>query len=163
MNHIMKICFINWCHILWCSFLKFSHIILKINAILERRKYKRGSCTSACRIRVETWDHGPVRFSCNPSFSACFFSRNSVFLSQQISRNSVSACFSAKRTRPWIGYLDPCLFFPPKIMGQEGLLGFLANAFIWDRGRGKTGNHFSKVNKDHAFPSAQWQIRNQII
>jgi len=35
----------------------------------------------------------PVRFSYNPSFSACFFSRNSVFLSQQISRNSVSVCF----------------------------------------------------------------------
>ena len=36
------------------------------------------------------------RFSYNPSFSACFFSRNSVFLSQQISRNSVSACFFSK-------------------------------------------------------------------
>ena len=36
---------------------------------------------------------GHVRFSYNPYFSACFFSRNSVFLSQQISRNSVSSCF----------------------------------------------------------------------
>ena len=36
---------------------------------------------------------GPVRFSYNPKFSTCFFSRNSVFLSQQISRNSISACF----------------------------------------------------------------------
>ena len=35
----------------------------------------------------------PVRFSYNPSFSACFFSRNSVFLSQQTSQNSVSVCF----------------------------------------------------------------------
>ena len=35
----------------------------------------------------------PICFSYNPSFSACFFSRSSVFLSQQISRNSVSACF----------------------------------------------------------------------
>ena len=43
---------------------------------------------------------GHVRLSYNPYFSACFFSRNSVFLSQQISRNSVSACFSAKRMRP---------------------------------------------------------------
>ena len=42
----------------------------------------------------------PVRFSYNPYFSACFFSRNSIFLSQQISRNSVSACFSAKRIGP---------------------------------------------------------------
>ena len=37
--------------------------------------------------------YSPVRFFYNPSFSACFFSQNSVFLSQQISRNSVSACF----------------------------------------------------------------------
>jgi len=36
---------------------------------------------------------GPVRWSYNPYFSACFFSRNSVFLSQQISRNSISTCF----------------------------------------------------------------------
>ena len=37
--------------------------------------------------------YGHVRLSYNPYFSACFFSRNSIFLSQQISRNSVSACF----------------------------------------------------------------------
>jgi len=36
---------------------------------------------------------GPVRLCYNPYFSACFFSRNSIFLSQQISQNSVSACF----------------------------------------------------------------------
>ena len=29
-------------------------------------------------------------------FSVCFFSRNSIFLSQQISRNSVSTCFSSE-------------------------------------------------------------------
>jgi len=34
-----------------------------------------------------------VRFSYNPYFSACFSSQNNVFLSQQISQNSVSACF----------------------------------------------------------------------
>jgi len=39
---------------------------------------------------------GPVRLSYNPSFSACFFSRNSIFLSQQISGNSVSTCFFSK-------------------------------------------------------------------
>ena len=37
--------------------------------------------------------HGVVRFSYNLYFSACFFSRNNVFLPQQISQNSVSACF----------------------------------------------------------------------
>ena len=36
---------------------------------------------------------GHVRLSYNSYFLACFFSRNSVFLSQQINRNSVSACF----------------------------------------------------------------------
>jgi len=41
----------------------------------------------------ESWVIAPVRFSYNPSFSVCFFSRNIIFLSQQISRNSVSACF----------------------------------------------------------------------
>ena len=34
-----------------------------------------------------------VRFFYNPSFSAYFFSRNSVFLSQQINWNNVLACF----------------------------------------------------------------------
>ena len=41
---------------------------------------------------------GPVHFSYNPSFSACFFNQNSIFLSQQISQNSIFACFSAKRS-----------------------------------------------------------------
>ena len=36
---------------------------------------------------------GPVRLSYNPYFSACFFSRNNIFLSQQISRNSILAYF----------------------------------------------------------------------
>ena len=38
-------------------------------------------------------DKGPVRLSDNPYFSSCFFSQNNIFLSQQISRNSVLACF----------------------------------------------------------------------
>ena len=50
---------------------------------------------------------GPVRFSYNPYFSACFISRNSIFLSQQISWNSVSAFFSAKRTGPFLGTWNP--------------------------------------------------------
>ena len=36
---------------------------------------------------------GPVRLSYNPYFLACFFNRNSVFLSKQIRWNNVSACF----------------------------------------------------------------------
>jgi hypothetical protein len=40
--------------------------------------------------------YGPVQPAYNPYFSACFFNRNSIFLSQKISRNSVSVCFSAQ-------------------------------------------------------------------
>jgi hypothetical protein len=36
-------------------------------------------------------DLGPVHLAYNPSYSACFFSRNSIFLSQKISQQ----CFSA--------------------------------------------------------------------
>jgi hypothetical protein len=36
---------------------------------------------------------GPVQPAYKPSFSAYLFSRNSIFLSQKISQNSVSACF----------------------------------------------------------------------
>ena len=36
---------------------------------------------------------GHVTFSYNPYFLAYFFNQNSVFLSQQISRNSISTCF----------------------------------------------------------------------
>jgi hypothetical protein len=36
-------------------------------------------------------DYGPVHLSYNPSYSACFFSRNNIFLSQKISQQ----CFSA--------------------------------------------------------------------
>jgi hypothetical protein len=39
---------------------------------------------------------GSVQSAYNLYFSAYFFSRNSVFLSQKISQNSVSACFSAQ-------------------------------------------------------------------
>ena len=36
---------------------------------------------------------GPARLSYNLYFSVCFFSQNSVFLLQQISRNNVSVYF----------------------------------------------------------------------
>jgi hypothetical protein len=39
---------------------------------------------------------GPVHSAYNPSFSACFFSRNSIFLSQQISQQCFSAGLSAQ-------------------------------------------------------------------
>jgi hypothetical protein len=39
---------------------------------------------------------GPVHPAYNPSFSACFFSRNNIFLSQQISQQYFSAGLSAQ-------------------------------------------------------------------
>jgi hypothetical protein len=39
---------------------------------------------------------GPVHPAYNPYFSACLFSRNSVFLSQQISQQCFSAGLSAQ-------------------------------------------------------------------
>ena len=56
---------------------------------------------------------GSVRFSYNPYFSACFFSRNSVFLSQRISRNSVLV-FSAKRTGLAYIFCPNSVFSPNK-------------------------------------------------
>ena len=62
-----------------------------------------GSSSTAClrkkyngnkfNLYQEEFHIGPVRFSYNPYFSACFFSQNSVFLSQQISQNNVSTYF----------------------------------------------------------------------
>jgi hypothetical protein len=39
---------------------------------------------------------GPVHSAYNPSFSTCFFSRNNIFLSQQISQQCFSAGLSAQ-------------------------------------------------------------------
>jgi hypothetical protein len=39
---------------------------------------------------------GPIHPAYNPSLSACFFSRNSIFLSQQISQQCFSAGLSAQ-------------------------------------------------------------------
>jgi hypothetical protein len=41
-------------------------------------------------------DIGPVYSAYNPSFSVCFFSRNNIFLSQQISQQCFSAGLSAQ-------------------------------------------------------------------
>jgi hypothetical protein len=41
-------------------------------------------------------NYGPVHLAYNPSFSACFFNRNSIFLSQQIGQQCFSAGLSAQ-------------------------------------------------------------------
>jgi hypothetical protein len=45
---------------------------------------------------LATSSDGPVHSAYNPSFSACFFSRNNIFLSQQISQQCFSAGLSAQ-------------------------------------------------------------------
>jgi hypothetical protein len=40
--------------------------------------------------------YGPVHPAYNPSFSACFFNQNNVFLSQQINQQCFSAGLSAQ-------------------------------------------------------------------
>ena len=47
-----------------------------------------------------------VRLSYNISFSAYFFSRNNIFLSQQINRNNISACFFSEANGAIIFYLQ---------------------------------------------------------
>jgi hypothetical protein len=47
-------------------------------------------------VHTEQHNAGPVHPAYNPSFSACFFSRNGIFLSQQISQQYFSAGLSAQ-------------------------------------------------------------------
>jgi hypothetical protein len=47
-------------------------------------------------ITLTVSDKRPVHPAYNPSFSACFFSRNNIFLSQQISQRCFSAGLSAQ-------------------------------------------------------------------
>ena len=50
------------------------------------------------------WFPGPVRLIQKPACSACFFSRNSVFFSQQFSQNSIFQVVSAKFQQAEQGY-----------------------------------------------------------
>ena len=49
---------------------------------------------------------GPVRFTLKPACLASFFSRNSVFLSQQFSQNSIFQSVSAKFQQTEQGHSD---------------------------------------------------------
>jgi hypothetical protein len=52
---------------------------------------------------VSVSDYGPVHPAYNPSFLAYFFSRNSIFLSQEISQQCFSAGLSAQPNGAYIG------------------------------------------------------------
>jgi hypothetical protein len=82
----------------------------------------RVKCLTICQvIRVKLYNN-PVHPAYNPSFSTCFFSRNSIFLSQQISQQCFSAGLSAHPNRAnsclvfvlkkvYYYYVVPCLTF----------------------------------------------------
>jgi hypothetical protein len=55
--------------------------------------------------------HEPVQPAYNPSFSACFFSQNSIFFSQQISQQCFSAGLSAQPNGAMIPQLELSIFF----------------------------------------------------
>jgi len=72
-------------------------------------------------------DNGLVRFSYNSFFSACIFSWNSVFPSQQINRNSVLIYFFSEANGAWILEI---LISEDTIAGTDGVMGdsaFLQN------------------------------------
>jgi hypothetical protein len=45
-------------------------------------------------------DYGSVHSAYNPSFSACFFSRNNIFLSQQSANSVFQPAYQHNRTAP---------------------------------------------------------------
>jgi hypothetical protein len=53
--------------------------------------------------------YGPVHPAYNPSFSACFFNWNSIFLSQQISQQCFSTGLSAQPNGAYDTRWEPCL------------------------------------------------------
>jgi hypothetical protein len=66
-------------------------------------------CILACLYVSRLLTHmGSVHPAYNPSFSACFFSRNSIFLSQQISQQCFPVGLSAQPNgamiQSWIGH-----------------------------------------------------------
>jgi hypothetical protein len=50
----------------------------------------------------QQYNYGPVYLAYNPSFSVCFFSQNSIFLSQQISQQCFLAGLSAQPNGSYI-------------------------------------------------------------
>jgi hypothetical protein len=71
-------------------------VVLEPNNI-EREIVQPISCHSTNQTHTVRHSlQGPVYSAYNPSFAVCFFSRNSIFLSQQISHQSFSAGLSAQ-------------------------------------------------------------------
>jgi hypothetical protein len=52
-------------------------------------------------------DLGHVHLTYNPSYLTCFFSRNSIFLSQKISHSVFQPAYNSSRTEPYIATKIP--------------------------------------------------------
>jgi hypothetical protein len=74
-----------------------------------------GGGQSNC-LRPKVTVNGPVHSAYNPSFSACFFSWNNIFLSQQISQQCFSAGLSAQPNGS-NDDLQRWLFCPSQLIG----------------------------------------------
>jgi hypothetical protein len=47
-------------------------------------------------------NNGPIHLAYNPSYSACFFNQNSIFLSQKISQQCFQPAYNSSRTGPML-------------------------------------------------------------
>jgi hypothetical protein len=50
--------------------------------------------------------YGPVHLAYNPSYSACFFSQNNIFLLQKISQQCFQPAYNSSRTAPYVLVLE---------------------------------------------------------
>ena len=75
---------------------QYFSLILNQQAVIIHDHFSRHEQAESLDLRSS--------FSYNLFFSAYFFSWNSIFLSQQISRNSVSACFFSEANKAYMNY-----------------------------------------------------------
>jgi hypothetical protein len=68
-----------------CNFTLNKREYFHLDLALKNSICEVHECCSTTVFLLCKHDEGPVHSAYNPSFSACFFSRNSIFLSQQIS------------------------------------------------------------------------------
>jgi hypothetical protein len=70
--------------------------------MLQQLAHQTRRCAHGALNARENYD--PVHPAYNPYFSACFFSRNNIFLSQQISQQCFSAGLSAQPNGAYDGH-----------------------------------------------------------
>ena len=92
--HYKLICMNSTCVHPYCEF--GLAIYTSEQIYFHRHQYQNERCTNT----VFPSPIGPIRLTQKPTCSACFFSRNSVFLSQQFSQNSVFSQFQPSFSKP---------------------------------------------------------------